>query len=184
MLRLRALVMTDEKRDSTRDLLDAVDSSWTPAPGPISSPDIASLDAGWADDDEEEDEEAPEEPLPDEGLDPAAYAAAKKAREEREAQRRDRRRAKAAAKKAKQRAREAAARDKQKTQKKKPRPSSRPQAAIAEDDTRDEQPIVSQARPIAKKPPVRVSTNATMLAIGVVVFLAVAAIVAALIADR
>lgn len=87
-------------------------------PPPVSVPtSVDDLDSGWGeegadDEEEEEDEEEPE--LPDERLDPVAYAAAKKARDERIEARRQRRRVKADAKKARRRARADAARGKQK----------------------------------------------------------------------
>lgn len=88
-------------------------------PSPLSSPSLADLDSGWGEDDEddeEEEEEEEEEPeLPDERLDPVAYAAAKKARDERIEARRQRRRAKVEAKKARRKARAEAARGKQKS---------------------------------------------------------------------
>lgn len=88
-------------------------------PPPLSDVDLASLDSGWSEDDDEdeEEEEEPEPELPDEAIDPVAYAAAKKAREERAEARRQKRRAKLDAKKAKRRARALAAQQKQKSKK-------------------------------------------------------------------
>ncbi len=99
-----------------------------------SSPDVDSLDEGWLDDlfpgdgdgdgdgdenDEDEDEESEPE-LPDERLDPEAFALAKKAREERAAKKKERRKAKLEAKRARQKARAAAVRQKQKGKKARP----------------------------------------------------------------
>jgi hypothetical protein len=164
-------------RDSTRDLLASVDESWgTPPPlAPISSPDIASLDAGWADD---EADDVVEEPLPDEHLDPVAYAKAKREREQRAAARREKRRMKSTAKREKQRARDAAAREKQKA--KKPR-SSRPDAAETRAPRAEDVADVDEAEEKVSLPAPRTSitTNTRMLAIAVAIFLAAAAIVAA-----
>src|SRR4051812_28813310 len=57
--------------------------------------DVDALDDGWLDqlfpeDDEPDEPEEPEPDLPDEGVDPVAYAAAKKARDERARQKKDR----------------------------------------------------------------------------------------------
>ena len=50
-------------------------------PPPVSVPSMDQLDSGWEEDDEEDEEpEEPEPELPDERLDPVAYAAASKAR--------------------------------------------------------------------------------------------------------
>lgn len=141
--------MTEEKNESTRNLLAEIEGGWgTPSPpgvddaapapldaaAPASTPNVDALDDGWLDDlfpDDEDDEaddadEEPEPELPDERLDPVAFAEAKKAREERAARRKEKRRAKAEAKRARQKARGAAARQKQKTKK------SRPSTAKAE----------------------------------------------------
>lgn len=92
-------------------------------PPPVSVPMLDELDSGWGDDEEEEDEDDEEiEPeLPDERLDPVAYAAAKKARDERVEARRVRRRAKAEAKKSRRKARLDAQKQKQKGKQKKAR---------------------------------------------------------------
>ena len=87
-------------------------------PPPVSVPGMDDLDSGWGAEEEEDDEEEqqPEsEPeLPDETLDPVAYAAAKKAREGRASALRERRRVKAEAKKARRKARLDAQKSKQK----------------------------------------------------------------------
>ena len=100
-------------------------------PPPISVPGMAELDSGWEEDDDEEDDddEAPEPELPDERLDPVAYAAAKKARDERIEARRERKRVKAEAKKLRRRARAETAKVKQKGKTKKARPPAVAQAA-------------------------------------------------------
>jgi hypothetical protein len=91
-------------------------------PPPISAPSVDALDSGWGDEDDDDEEEEEEEPeLPDERLDPVAYAVAKKARDERIEARRQRRRLKAEAKKARRKARVDAQRSKQKPKQKKAR---------------------------------------------------------------
>lgn len=110
-------------------LVDSLD------PPPVSVPTMDELDSGWGqeqeddeedeDDEEENDEDEPE--LPDERLDPVAYALARKARDENVEARRVRRRAKDTAKKARRKARLDAHRSKQKGKQKKARPA--PQAA-------------------------------------------------------
>jgi hypothetical protein len=97
-------------------------------PPPVSVRTMEELDSGWDEDDEEEDDEEEEvEPeLPDERLDPAAYAVAKKARDERVEARRQKRRVKAEAKKARRKARLEAQRSKQKGKQKKARPAPKP----------------------------------------------------------
>jgi hypothetical protein len=102
-------------------LVDSLD------PPPMSVPTMDELDSGWGkeeedDEEEEEDDEEDEPELPDERLDPVAYALAKKAREEHIEARRVRRRAKDAAKKARRQARLDAQRSKQKGKQKKARP--------------------------------------------------------------
>jgi len=95
-------------------------------PPPVSVPSMDELDSGWEaeeDENDEEDEHAEPEPdLPDESLDPVAYATAKKAREDRAMALRERRRVKAEAKKARRKARAEAQKSKQKAKAKKPRP--------------------------------------------------------------
>src|SRR5688500_1278278 len=82
--------MSDKKDESEPDL-DALAGGWK-APWEEgdrkSEPDLWKLDEGWLDElfpeeDEPDEPEEEEEPLPDERLDPVAYAAAKKLREER-----------------------------------------------------------------------------------------------------
>jgi len=90
-----------------------------------SNPDLASLDEGWLDelfpgeqdDEEEEEDDEPEPELPDERLDPEAFALAKKARDERAARKKEKKRQKAEAKRARQKARADAIRQKQKAKK-------------------------------------------------------------------
>ncbi len=102
-------------------------------PPPISVPSMDELDSGWGqeedeEEDEEEEDEEDEPALPDERLDPVAYAAAKKAGEERTEARRERKRVKADAKKARRKARIEATKSKQKGKTKKARP---PAVALA-----------------------------------------------------
>jgi hypothetical protein len=161
-------------------------------PPPISVPSMDELDSGWEGDEEEEEEEEEEEPepeLPDEKLDPVAYAAAKKARDERMEARRERKRVKAEAKKARRKARIDAAKVKQKGKSKKARPPGVAQAAkvakakaradlvaksraaqgqddtddgeAAADDERIEAAAPSRAR--AKAPPSRPMAKTSML---------------------
>lgn len=94
-------------------------------PPPVSAPALDDLDSGWAEDEDTDDDEddEPEAELPDERLDPVAYAAAKKALEERVDARRERRRLKAEAKKGRRKARADAAKGKQKIKSRKARPS-------------------------------------------------------------
>jgi hypothetical protein len=139
-----------EKDESSRNLLDQIEGDWdsprlprtaaTPEvqaaldaaaarlvdsldPPPVSVPTMDELDSGWGQEDEDEEYE-PE--LPDERLDPVAYALAKKARDESIEARRVRRRAKDAAKKARRQARLDAQRSKQKGKQKKARPAPQP----------------------------------------------------------
>lgn len=134
--------MVDAKRqDSSRDLLEELEDGWgtPPAPSVIAAdaarpmpeiPDDAELDnidGGWLDElfPEAEEPDEPEEPepeLPDERVDPVAFAAAKKAREERAAARKEKKRLKLEAKRARQKARAAAVRQKQKAQKQRGKP--------------------------------------------------------------
>lgn len=109
--------MTYDKGESTRNLLEQIEEDWEApsAPAPlVSAPSLTELDTGWGDD---EDDELDEPELPDERLDPVAYAAAKAEREARIAAKRQRRREKAEAKRAKQRDRALAAKKKQKGKK-------------------------------------------------------------------
>jgi hypothetical protein len=157
-------------------LVDSLD------PPPMSVPTMDELDSGWGqdddDDDDDGDDEANEPELPDERLDPVAYALAKKAREERIEARRVRRRAKDAAKKSQRKARLDAQRSKQKGKQKKARPAPKParpskeernrarRAAAADadasadegndaDDDDDLQPSSLPSRAKAKLPPSR-----------------------------
>jgi hypothetical protein len=181
-------------------------------PPPISVPTMADLDSGWdeydEEDGEEEEEDEPEPELPDERLDPVAYAAAKKARDERIAARRERRRAKAEMKKSRRKARADAQKQKQKGKQKKARPQrpARPSKAERErarsarkstaldnegeqDDRDDESGVDSNAligvklppsRPL-KSQPMMTKTSTWMLAIAIVIFVA-AAVFAAVVA--
>jgi hypothetical protein len=118
----------DEQDDELDWEIDADAEAQSLSTAPMPDPSVDALDSGWGDDDEEEEEEEPE--LPDERLDPVAYAAAKEAQAERMKARRERRRAKLEAKKARQKARVDAAKVKQKSKSKKARPASTPAAAI------------------------------------------------------
>jgi hypothetical protein len=125
-------------------LVDSLD------PPPVSVPTMDELDSGWGqeddeDDDEEEDEDDEPE-LPDERLDPVAYALAKKAREESIEARRVRRRAKDAAKKARRKARLDAQRSKQKGKQKKARPAPQPARPSKEERNRARKAATAQAR--------------------------------------
>jgi hypothetical protein len=153
---------TRPRQDSSRELLEELEDGWaaTPAAGatskvpiePDSIPDVNDLDEGWLDnlfpeeDEEEEEEELPE--LPDERLDPEAFAAAKKLRDEKIAARKEKKKQKLEAKRARQRAKAAAMRQKQKGKSKKSRapapPPSSKKAAKAE----------KKAKSRAPKPPV------------------------------
>ncbi len=96
-----------------------------------SSPDLKSLDDGWLDDlfpgeePDDDDDDEPEPELPDERLDPEAFALAKKARDERAAKKKDKKRSKADAKRARQKARAEAMRQKQKAKKARPAAQAR-----------------------------------------------------------
>lgn len=93
-------------------------------PPPISVPTMDELDSGWGDEDDDDDDDEDDEiepELPDERLDPVAYAAAKKARDERIEAKRQRRRLKVEAKKARRKARLDAQKQKQKGKQKKSR---------------------------------------------------------------
>ena len=167
-------------------------------PPPISVPTMDQLDSAWGEEDaeEEDDEDVPdEEPsepelpepeLPDERLDPAAYLAAKSARDERLEARRERRRLKVEAKKARRRARADAAKGKQKGKTKKARPQAPTHAPAAKvDDTEADDvieataapsPRITKARPrgsvVEARP--RTGTNTWMVAVAVIVILAAA----------
>ena len=113
---------------------------------------LEDLDSAWGDDDEEDDEpEEPEPELPDERLDPEAYAAAKKAREERAEARRVKKKLRAEAKKLKKKARAEALKRKQKT--KKPRATNAPKTvekAKAKAEARAERAAKDEARAKAR----------------------------------
>ena len=111
-----APVEEEEADELDWEIEPGADSVATAAPE--SDPDV---DSGWEDEKEEKEIEAAEAALPDEKFDPVAYAAAKKAIEERKAARREKKRSKDAAKKAKREARAREARAKQKGKKPKPR---------------------------------------------------------------
>ena len=124
---------TNERAEAReRHLLDELEGGWGEGEGEgadgESDPDLAKLDSGWEGDiddlfKDEDEEEANEAPLPDERIDPVAYAEAKKALEERQEQRRLRRKAKLEAKRARYLAKKQAVRGKQKQ--KQARPKSR-----------------------------------------------------------
>ncbi|MDB5217993.1 MAG: hypothetical protein JWO86_5920 [Myxococcaceae bacterium] len=167
--------MVAEKDESSRNLLDKIEGDWdspsppraaaTPEvqaaldaaaarlvdsldPPPVSVPTMDELDSGWDEEDEEDDEEDDEdEPeLPDERLDPVAYALAKKAREERIEARRARRRAKVEAKKARRKARIDAQRSKQKGKQKKARPAPKPARPSKEERNRARKAAAAESR--------------------------------------
>lgn len=170
---------------------------------PISTPTLDSLEAGWIDelfdeDEEDEDDEpdAPEPDLPDEAVDPEAYAAAKKAREEREQARRQKRKAKAEEKRARRKARAQAAQQQQKQKKKRAGAASAKRGRLPDVSRRTEAvadaPLSNeQDDDGAPPPPVKriAATSAAarqggrppwhLLALAIVVFLAAAAAVAA-----
>jgi hypothetical protein len=159
--------------------------------GRASDPDLAALDERWLDDFPDDDDEDVEEPaLPDERLDPEAFARAKKERDERAAKRRDKKRARAEAKRARTKARAEAARQKQKSKKSRP-------AAPAKARAEPESELVATAAdvesgtPTPSRPPTkkaahvarqRASTMASirLLAIVLGVLLALAALAAVL----
>ncbi|MEO9233441.1 MAG: hypothetical protein ABI421_08925 [Polyangiaceae bacterium] len=145
----------------------------------VSDPNLDALDSSW---DEEEEEEEPEPELPDERLDPVAYAAAKLAREERAQARRERRRAKDAAKKARQKARAIEAKRKQKGKSKKPRVSAAPRPSTkvertrakvvtAESETPSTPPPSKKREAIAAKKSAFSRTNMWVLAVVLLVFI-------------
>jgi hypothetical protein len=165
--------------------------------------DLAKLDEGWLDDlfpgedeDDADEDEEPEPELPDERLDPEAYALAKQAREERSARRKDRKKAKAEAKRARQKARLAAVRQKKKSKKARPagrrdEPAPKKGAAPSSGAVRVERPAGDATRasgPLPRAPergaparPAR-STMASvkLLAIVLATLLALAAAIAAI----
>jgi hypothetical protein len=145
-------------------------------PPPVSARNLEELDSGWGEsadeddddesDDDESDDDASEPALPDEKLDPVAYAAAKKARDERIEARRERRRVKVEAKKARRKARADAQKSKQKGKQRKARgpqktarpersaqakpPRSREEATTNDDGDDDVPPISTPIRLRAK----------------------------------
>jgi hypothetical protein len=178
---------------------------------PASTRDLTALDSGWGDTDENDDEdeaegddaddEANEPALPDEQLDPVAYAAAKKARDERIEARRERRRAKNEAKKARRKARAEAQRSKQKPKQRKarapqraarPERSAKPKARERSDDdasestAHDDDDVPATSAPVRARAkggsipassatkPMLSRTNQWMLAIAIIVFVAAA----------
>jgi len=169
-------------------------------PPPVSVPSMDDLDSGWGaeqeeeDDDDEEEQPASEPELPDEKLDPVAYAVAKKAREDRASALRERKRMKAEAKKARRKARLGAQKSKQKAKTKKARPPApvRPakeqkKAAGRAEATTDDDALEAAALPSqrAKSPPSRLAkksmlsnTNTWMLGIALAIFIAAAIFVA------
>ncbi len=221
-----------EKDESSRNLLAEIEGDWdsprppraaaTPEvqaaldaaaarlvdsldPPPVSVPTMDELDSGWGaedDDDGEEEDDEDEPELPDERLDPVAYALAKQAREERIEALRVRRRAKEAAKKARRKARLDAQRSKQKGKQKKARPAPPPARPSKEerkrarrdadgepstdggidDEAEELQPSSLPSRPKKLPPskpmsgtkPMLSKTNQWMLAVAVVIFLAAA----------
>jgi cobalamin biosynthesis Mg chelatase CobN len=159
--------MAQEKRDSTRNLLEQLEGGWDEddASGddpqkepsaPQSAPSLDELDAKWGDDlfgddeedEEEEEQEEPEPELPDERADPVAYAEAKKAREERVEARRKKKKAKLDAKRAKKRARIEAVQKQKKQKSKKSRAPVQREATPKDDESAaDETAPSSEARP-------------------------------------
>ncbi len=214
--------MTERSRqDSSRDLLEELEDGWgTPRPPPelapsvekaaaahaaiaeddATSPDLAALDDGWLDEffpeaDEPDEPDEPEPELPDERLDPEAYALAQKARDERAAKKKDRKRAKLDAKRTRQKARAAASRQNQKQKSKKARPaparrdepSSKELAAPSSGslptvDPKEDAAERAVASPKRGPAPAKPSTAASvkLVAIVLVTLLAIAGAVAAL----
>ena len=149
------------------------DDGRLPAP---STPDVDALDEGWLDDlfpgeggenddEDDEDDDEPEPALPDERLDPEAFALAKKAREERAALKKEKKRAKAETKRARQKARAAAIRQKQKSKKArpasvKPEPAPKKKPARAKASESNDSSVVDDAPDvIATKRPERAKTS-------------------------
>ena len=181
-------------------------------PPPVSVRNVEELDSGWgdedADDEDDADDEESEPALPDEQLDPVAYAEAKKARDARIEAKRERRRVKSEAKKARRRARADAQKSKQKGKQRKaraPQRAARPErsakpnarATSGDDDENDpdesgEEPIAPSRAPAPRSrakvqassstsKPMLSKTNQWMLAFAVLVFIA-AAVFAAVVA--
>jgi hypothetical protein len=164
-----------------------------PVAAPESDPDLAALDEQWPDDLDDDDDDVDEPELPDERLDPEAFARAKKERDERAAKRRDKKRSKAEAKRARAKARADAARQKQKA--KKNRPGAPPKPKAPADDESDPRELAAtssasdrpaRARSVPPKPERSArrgpSTMASirLLAIVLGVLLALAALVSIL----
>lgn len=157
----------------------------------MADPNLDALDSSW---DDQEEPEIPEPVLPEEKLDPvayaeakAAYAAAKAARAEREEARRERKRTKDATKKARQKQRVLQAKQKQKGKSKKQRaPAPKSTAKVerarekkveaieevdtTETETREASPK-KKSRAIEKKPAGMSSTNMMIIAVVVLVFI-------------
>jgi hypothetical protein len=207
--------MDEEKSESTPSLQD-IEGGWaTPPPAKAASatttdegdrtstPDLAAVDEGWLDDlfpeaeEPDDEEEEPEHELPDERLDPAAYAEAKKARDELAAARRDKKKAKLEAKRARQRTRAAEARAKQRGKSKgraRPKPKPEPKNARkaapnldtvpAADEVETDEPAGVPARKKAGSgaAPARrgIATQWKLLALAIAIFIAAAALAAAL----
>lgn len=146
------------------------DDGRLPAP---STPDVDALDEGWLDDlfpgeggeNDDDDDDELEPALPDERLDPEAFALAKKAREERAALKKEKKRAKAETKRARQKARAAAIRQKQKSKKArpasvKPEPAPKKKPARAKASESNDSSVVDDAPDvIATKRPERAKTS-------------------------
>ena len=170
-------------------------------PPPTSAANVEELDSGWGDTDEDDDD-ANEPALPDEEIDPVAYAAAKKARDARIEARQERRRAKVEEKKARRKARVDAQKSNQKGKQRKARPpqpkAARPErsakpsvressAADESDETTEEDvaevraPVRPRARAQSSQSssssatkPMLSKTNQWMLAVALIVFIAAA----------
>lgn len=177
-------------------------------PPPVSVRNVEELDSGWGDtdddtgdtDDADDADDANEPALPDERLDPVAYAEAKKARDERVEARRERRRARVEAKKARRKTRVDAQKSKQKGKQRKaraplkaarPERSAKPNTRASSDsDESDETteavaeapvPVRTRAKvqsvPSSSRSattPMLSKTNQWMLAVALVVFIAAA----------
>ena len=177
-------------------------------PPPVSVRNVEELDSGWGDTDDDTDDtddadDANEPALPDERLDPVAYAEAKKARDERVEARRERRRARVEAKKARRKARVDAQKSKQKGKQRKaraPLKAARPERSAkpstrASSDSDASDASTESTEEVAEAPvPVRTrakvqsvpsssrsattpmlsKTNQLMLAVALIVFIAAA----------
>lgn len=158
---------TRSRNDSSRDLLEELEDGWasterpsskegavpaasTAPVDPDSVPDVNDLDEGWLDklfpedDDEEEEEDESEPELPDERLDPEAFAAAKKALAERQAAKKEKKKQKLEAKRARQRAKAIELKKKQKgkAKRKAAPPSTRRPDKIAKAERKKNLPAV------------------------------------------